>query len=588
MNLNLSFLNRFKPDSGGSIWVFRFTGYRWVSVVISNEKQGPKVLALGESTQLDMMSALAEMRKQISGKTACPKEAVLMAPGVAVGLLDLPVEPDKPRAPAQMRELVRWELDNLVGEISDQYSIGAVLVGRGYITHEQRQNTAIELEIRRSASRGGGLTRFGDTAIQLGYIQRDQLDEALAIQEKLVLLEVTLECSWHLHLYTEEDGQQTYGWLACGVSRAKRDQWASAFKRNGLKLKGIFPLTGATIPAIGRRDKESHSLCVEVHEERWVSYRIQKGVVMSYRESGKLAHDITVDQLVDQCGDQLRPGLKDIILVGNDIDSALAAELANRLDRAVSMYALSTASADKGFDELSLLEKASFESIGQLSFSSQSIYKHMAIAAFDPPPPVWKNKQILAGTAAGIVVTAMVGAAVFVKMQTMEEEARLVELEEEFKKNQALSIQYSTINAEAKRLQGEIDAMQEKLLEATNETQQFEILTQRQEFVLRLLQALESSIDQSVTLDQVVEPERSNNPSVHIVAWASNQPAAASFTERFNQRIQDMDYQTIDIDIRSGYGRYGLYGYVIDFWIIPKPVDELEGLDNGLAQGGKR
>jgi hypothetical protein len=587
MNLKQSLLSRIKPESGNHIWAVRFNGYAWCSSVIAKGKHGFSVVASARSNQLDHVSAIAEMQKVISQQTSCPKTAVLIAPGLAVSLLDLPVEPDKPRHTSQMKELVRWELDNLVGEISDQYTIGAVLVGRGYLNQEQRQNVAIELEIQRSAARGGGLTRFGDIAIQLGFIQRDQLDEALAIQEKLVHLEVTLECNWQLHLHTEDDGQQTYGWLAVGVSRTKRDQWATAFKKNGVKLKGIFPITGALMPTLAA-NKEAHRLCVEIHDERWVSYRIINGVVVSYRESANTATEITADNLVEQCADQLRPGLNDIIIAGNDVSSALCAEFAQRLDRSVSSFHPELSfNAVSTEDEFTCLEKATIESIGMLSFSSQSLFKPLGVAAFDPPPPVWKNKQVIAGTAAGLAALSLIGLAIYVKVETASQEQRLVDLEAEYKKNQTLNSQYSTINAESKRLQEEIESLLSKMIDAQGEVQQLEVLSQRQTFVLKLLQALESSIDQSVTLDQVIEPERSSNPSVHIVGWASNQPAAASFTERFNQRIQDLDFQTIDVDIRAGYGRYGLYGYVIDFWIIPRPVDELEGRNEGVAQGGQ-
>ncbi|MBV1919777.1 MAG: hypothetical protein KUG73_03790, partial [Pseudomonadales bacterium] len=316
--------------------IFLFDGFRWSSAVVSAEADGVKMNAVASSDLTDNRAAVAQLIADLKAQVGrLPKQAAFISGGVVTGLLDLPVDPASPRPPAQMQELIRWELENFVADYNDLWTLGAVLSGRGYLDKQQRHDAAVELELRRAA--GHGLTRYGEIVIELGLATREQVDECLSLQEKLISHDESMSCGWALQPIVDDDGNESHAWLCCGVSEKKRKQWFSLFKQQGVHVDWFYPLHLSSLPLVIKRlEGEAHSLVLEQQPEQWVSYRVINGRVASMRVEASRDASLTTDVCANMLAEQLRPGIQKIFIYSNSIDGdsgTLQAQLAARLDR---------------------------------------------------------------------------------------------------------------------------------------------------------------------------------------------------------------------------------------------------------------
>jgi hypothetical protein len=92
-----------------------------------------------QSELSDMAEAIKDIVSQLESKGWKGKETILLSPAVLSTLVELPVDPKKPRPLAQMQELVRWEVEPLLMQHTTQWTVGHLLVGQGYMSADQAQ-----------------------------------------------------------------------------------------------------------------------------------------------------------------------------------------------------------------------------------------------------------------------------------------------------------------------------------------------------------------------------------------------------------------------------------------------------------------
>ncbi len=337
----LTALNNIQIGKPQSLLVLHHDGFSLTGAVVHAGLGALHIQARGRSVAIELPSAVAEVVAQIkeSGLAKLPKKAVLISVSAISALLELPVDPQKPRPDAQMHELVRWELESLFANHNQRWCIGALLMGRGHLTAAQREQVVEGVLAGNAASNHRLTVRFGEEAQRLGFVNREQIDVCLALQEKLVQFDDETQCGWTAQQavddFDEDVDEQLprYPWLVCGIAQGQRKAWVRACDRNKLFLSAIYPALGAGFQNLPDAREQ---LFVHVQQEEFVVMRGSPGALRSYRvelSKNGLADPV---QVVDLCFEEMRPDITHIYLNYSGAGSTLLQEqLAERLEREV-------------------------------------------------------------------------------------------------------------------------------------------------------------------------------------------------------------------------------------------------------------
>ncbi len=573
--------------------VFVFNGFYWAAAVVATQSKEVKIEASATSQLADNRAAIGELIKQLSTQVKrLPKQAVLFTSGVVTGLLDLPVDAKKPRPPAQMQELIRWELENFVADYNELWSLGALLTGRGYISSEQRHEIAVELEIRRSASENRGLTRYGEIAIELGLANREQIDECLLLQEKTVSHDESLICGWQLQPVVDSDGNESHAWLCCAISEQKRQQWLTLFQKEAIQLQWIHPLSLVSLPIItAQPDPINETLVLEQHPEQLIAYRLVNGRVANFQVEKNDKGDLCIDRCCALLSELLRPEISTLYLHVYSADNAvLQAQLATRLGREVILVKGNL----KLESSLSQYQASTLEGAAYTLLAGKSSESALRIRSQAPPPPLYKNINFWRYAMPVLLVFSIISMESYGRWKLAHDRAELKIINKKFSDSKKLNSQLSIMNSDFTSAQKKLDEQRLLLADLNNESALLsDVLLARTQFVPQLLRIVAQSIDDEVTIDQLYEPQRSTIPGIRVLGWAASNISASAFVVRLNKNLAQLQFQVSGVEVRAGVGRYQeMQGYALDFWLVPLAIDELDGdffdEDKGSKGNSKR
>lgn len=336
----LQVLNNIQLGKPNSVLVFHHDGFKLSGAIVHAGITGQEIQSMGSSSAIDFSTAIAEVLEQIKtkGNGKVPKKAVLISASAISALIDLPINPENPRSPQQMNELVRWELEPLFAQQNERWSIGALLMGRGYLAQNKRADVMVEVLARNAASNQRMTARFGEVAQSLGLLTREQIDECLALQERLVQFDDDTFCGWVPQKTGDEvdidNDVPRYPWLASGMADGLRKHWVKACRRNNLFLTAIYPSLGVGFELLQMAERDE--LYVDLQQEDFVVMRGQPGSLRTYRVETGHDGDISPEQVLGLCHEEMRPDLSRITLnADDDVFASLSTVLADRLEREV-------------------------------------------------------------------------------------------------------------------------------------------------------------------------------------------------------------------------------------------------------------
>ena len=179
-------------------------GFSLHGALVTRQGKGMTVTDVTVSRAVSFAAALGEV---VEGLNRMPgggrsRRAVLATVSAVPALLDLPVEADIPKPARDMLGMVRWEMEPLMAEQIGLWSLGALLQGRGYLDHASRAAVAEECVRRQREAGVQGVrgspppVRFGETALALGRVRREQVEECLALQTQLQSIDDQVLCAW--------------------------------------------------------------------------------------------------------------------------------------------------------------------------------------------------------------------------------------------------------------------------------------------------------------------------------------------------------------------------------------------------------
>ncbi len=563
------FLNLKLPElSSGGLLVLQSGSFGLRAAIFKTDKESAhnyaSIKAFAYSRQVDFTRAIAEITLQLKKEYgSVPKRCVLISPSLVSAILSLPVSPVKPKANGDMQELIRWEIDGAQNDDAKQWLIGSMLVERGYLTPNQREEIITELHIRQDMGGDAALTCFGDLAVELTYLTKEQLQECSLLQNKLVDVEQDFIFGYQAELSedaadqefsgltdevlsTGSDSQSNHNWLVAGLARGIRKHWHGAFALNGLKLEAFYPNNGASFSALGLRSEDNKQCLIEVHTSHLVFVQGSNKNVKHINSKARHDGNLTLDEVLAICPENLSQDYNYLYIYSPD-DSLdeLSFALAEHLQIEVRPLVQGEPSfaLPQHFSASNLLP---FIGVANhfLNFSEQG--RACSVMAKDKEPPLWQKltqPKVMIGMAASVVLSIAVGFIIWMQMNLATQQERLISLEKRWSEENKVKQQYS-------KVQSQYSQLSQKITEIEAEIKQNEKLTKyltkellpASTNVPGALSAIANSINKGVLIEQV----SLQTDVITIDGRALKTSNASEFAQQLNENLKPWRYQVGD------------------------------------------
>jgi hypothetical protein len=500
----------------------------------------------------------------INGGCTLPKKALLISGATTTALLPLPIEDDKKLANKQMLELVRWEMEPLFTEHIAHWSIGGLLIACGYLTEPQRKQLLLELgeQKERLAGRGGRApARFGELAIQAGFISQAQLDECLTLHEKNQMIDPAIDCSWSDKSISSTS--QGGLWLCSAMSLPIRQQWLAAFEQQKIFLAGIYSQHHSAVSQLPMVSDTQLLLVINVSLVTVV--QVKNNEVITTKQHRCSDYALTTDDIITLLSEFVEKGLREIYYSGHHANiSHFISELATKTQ--CEMHCL-----DNVLDLEHRVKKpfsgdAAIMGAARHYFHKFSSLQNSVITGTPPPPP-WYQVPAIQAALVFVILSMAVGMNELHYGYT--EKSTLAEVKENqlaVEKIEVINTKLNSKNTEYKRLKEKKEQLQEELKVLSNRKQGLNsVLLKRQEFVADLLPVISRSINELIILNQINE-----NTWYHfeITGWASDQLAIDKFNQELTEQLEQWGMQITD-NSSQAQDNYGTRGYQFTMSLAP-------------------
>ncbi len=562
-------------------------GFSLNAVVVERHDDDIRVLHRALSEQGNMTEALSDVLVQLAGQgwsAGCP--AILLTPAVLATLIELPVNPAKPRPLPQMKMLVQNEVEVLLIQHMLRWSIGNLLLRQGYLTDEQLQ-TVLDMQQNKpnpntglSMSEQYSFRRFGELAEELGYIKRSQLSACLEGQEWLKGEEFPIECNWSPQSPVN-DSPGMFNWLVSCVSQPLLKRWVDLFARHNMSLKALYP-TSCCSAALLQQQPDPH-VVLQTLPGQVVLLRQQQGIITHLHADSHVSKSSLSMCLESFHALQISHHEPLWLITGSDEQETLAAELEQSLGTTVNRF------ADERLDALfsaSMLAVASHE----FDFARSSFC--LGVQEGGPVPPPLQRVEVRAGLLAGVLLLLLVGTEVSLSLRQQWAQTEHQQLSEKWaetnralKKIKKLKRQHQQARQAVADKQAEIQRLQ-AMLDFYNKT-----VPGREALVLDLLGMLQHVVDEQtlflafnetdapLSAQQYVSKNHKNSfVSEHfeLLGWALNEAAAQQLIQNVQAAIKNWNMEVYDTSVMTAKGPFNLDGYSVNIMLLKWQQKEVD------------
>jgi hypothetical protein len=506
-----------------------------------------------------------------------PRHCYLAARFIAPARVDMPINPEKPRPPLQMREMARTEMEPVIAEIGALWTIGAVLAARGLITPEARERIVLELAVRRGQSNMP--INFGQVACELVGISTEDVQESLRLQEKLQMIDASLACGWVG--IVGEPGEPPV-WLASATGMAQWSQFEHACKRAHLKLLGGLPLAWSVSEseriAAAADTPENSRIALEIHAEEVVAVLRHRGHIVSARVEGRMERRLALDWLLRLVADWRAGGVNtlEIVCLEPRDEAALTALLEDFAHH---------------WGQPPLFRSAAATRHGLLTCLAR---QHKARTAALPlirfgelPKPVWTRVGFWHLLLPLLVLAIASGVHIRQRMEIRAIQTKFDLNDFENKRQVSIKQKEAEILNSVKQEKIGLDAARQQLSRLMPEVERLQSIEGMMNHLPRLLRTLAANISDDVVLESVRNSRAGGNLNgIMITGWTNNYGSAQTFALRVQNALSGLGYSVAQTDVRAGAGRNGHPGYFVSFWLIPVAAAEELGQEEVSAAPG--
>ncbi|WP_292957334.1 MULTISPECIES: hypothetical protein [unclassified Neptuniibacter] len=512
----LSFLN--KKTAGKGILVLKTNGFDLRATVVNGSRDQLKVTVSVSSAKVDPVAALSdvfEQLKNVLGKNI-PNNVLLLHISAIPGLVSVS-ESFESTDNDNLLEMLRWEMEGIVALQSPNWDLGWLLMGRGYISFEQRDELVqLVAEEKRLTAQSGGRSpmRFGEVAIREGMASQEQIAECLQIQQKLQLSDQRLLTQWRPQALSspvddefidpEDSGIQ---YLCSSMPIAQYQQWLNAVKKlsgssgiPNLNLRQVYPFAGSTVALLN--GIEETVLLTEFHQAYVFCAVVSKGRVRDVAMVKCSAHRLDISAVAEIMGSDSFVEVER--WVAADIDQNHGDQIALLEDifqltpeSLVEKIALNIPTGREGLlCELGVAQH--FLGASPLSISP--------LAGMPPPDPIYRSQGFKAAMAAMVIPLIIAGyeGYYYWKLESLKE--TLIAEEQQLARYKESKKEQREEYGEAKQ-NIEVFTEKEKQLTSLQSEKQLveQVIVKRQAFMSRLLPVLSESINEGVVLETIKE-----------------------------------------------------------------------------------
>lgn len=554
-----------------SLLVCETDGFIMRGVVFTRAGKELAVLHKTQSQQANMADAVAELVKRLKEDGWEGGDAVLLSPTVLSTLIELPVNPKKPRPLAQMQELVRWEAEPLLMQHTTQWSVGHLLVGRGYMTEEQA-DAVMDLQQAKPNPAGGlelsdkfALRRFGELAEELGYIRSSQLKACLAGQEWLKSDDEEIECGW-VAQGEVPDVSGTYNWLVSCTNKSLLQRWTKTFSTQGVALRAMYPLAGCSATLLA--DDVSPAVIMESHADLSMVLQLLDGNIAAqylYVNPAK-----TPIQLCLESYHTLNPAATDSIYLANwrDNDPLLANELTDTLD-----VKLSSLNETPISDSIS----PGMLGAGLHALALAGLKRTTEVRIGGPLPALWQRIEVRAAALFLALFLTIAGAELSLLVRDHLVQSHKTEVD----------AQWALIDGAMNRIKGDIKQVEQRKTLIKEQEQQHlrtearlaffgEDVPNRVALVQAILGILQTAVSDDVIITKIDElgkratlmptvivtpkDSRIEVENFNLAAWALSEKSAQSFIQTMKEAVAPWGLEVRDSRVFARPGPLGIQG----------------------------
>lgn len=527
-------------------------------------------LARAHSSQADFSEALAEVLEQLrAGGNKIPRRVAMAARHMRPAVVDLPVNPDKPRPAAQMRELLRNDMEPVLSEFASLWTMGALLQARNYLSPGDRDRVVAEEAMRREDRRTP--LRYGETALELALIDRVTLNACIELQSSLQMLDDEVQCAW---LGWVAHGERY--WLATALISSFYRQWQHAATARGLQLDTVLPLAWlCSSPDVLDVDARMQDIAFELHAEEVLAVRRRDGRIVAARSDARMERPLQSDwllRLIEDWVDEAQAQIRLVCL--NAQDEAAALHVAADIE-------LTTGRSARVIPAARVTEQLWAHLAGETAAlpASQSLPR---LVLRDLRGKPWKNPDFLRlGVLMGVVLSLLGVQGVqqyrLRSLQSSMSERSHVEKEEQKRSQTVLKV-----NAEMQGVAKALENARAEMEPLLNSLSRMEAIAGMRQNLPGLITMLAESVEDDVVLEKIGNSRHSQDAtSILVEAWSTSYTGAQAFVNRVAARTQSLSYGVVQTEIHEDLGRNNKAGYRVGFWLMTEP----EGLEGGYQTG---
>lgn len=495
-------------------------------------------------------------------------------------LLDLPVGKSHKMPATRMLEMVRWEMEALTSEHLTQWSIGWLLLGRGYISEAQRDEilNALKANTNAMVGRGGPApVRFGEEAIQREFITREQLEECLSIQESSYFLDDSIDCGWLLEPVHSSD--QDGSWCCGAMSSMVRQKWVAAFQRQHIRLHWIYPQAGLAAlslflskgPEAAPVPRLDGLVYLGIERAYVVCATIEKQQIAQVSTLRCSDAALSIDDLVDFCRPMLGENTKTLWLDGSHWRiQELAKALGDRLNcsvefvNAVQINHFQMPAVDASASALA--PSAAVLCAAQHYWGFLPNSEAIRLQGHPPPPSKYKQPFYQIAACAIFFLLTVVGAEVGFSVHHKSIEKKIALIREKVDKIERSNQKLTASNKISQKLTEEIKALTIREASVKKRKESIaSVLIERQRFAEEILNAIAARLPKAGVIFHIRE---TGWYEMEIDGWASSQSSVDDFNVKLSRALSTWGMYISDSPSKSQtLAAADISGYAFTFTI---------------------
>lgn len=195
-----------------------------------------------------------------------------------------------------------------------------------------------------------------------------------------------------------------------------------------------------------------------------------------------------------------------------------------------------------------------------------------SVQAQPPCQPLYKRKALIPYVLAGATLLGVVVLEASMRLQIMQNEARLEQLEDEFSEKRQLKTIADANRSQTRTLTTQLKTSEQEVVLLSRQVAALNRLISRQELVPGVLAVIQSAMTEGMMIEQINQ-RAAHEGQIYVAGWALTNATAQRFVSNLDQGMKSWNIKVLDSRIISGKGRGGARGHNVEVWMSAEEVN---------------